>query len=73
MIWSPSLPPNASSLQTGRLLPTWKLLSDKVRVRRFVTQDGRSWLGSIVPAEAINMLLDKLRIGDRIALSPDHW
>jgi hypothetical protein len=25
-----------------------------------------------VPAEAVNMLLDKLGIGDRIALSPDQ-
>lgn len=36
------------------------------------TQDGRSLLGRIVPAEAVNMLLDKLGIGDRIALSPEQ-
>jgi hypothetical protein len=29
-------------------------------------------LGRIVPAEAVNMLLDKLGIGDRIALSPEQ-
>jgi hypothetical protein len=56
-------------LATGRLLPIWNLLGDEAQVRRLVTQDGRSLLGRIVPAEAVNMLLDKLGIGDRIALS----
>jgi len=59
-------------LATGRLLPIWNLLGDEAQVRRLVTQDGRSLLGRIVPAEAVNMLLDKLGIGDRIALSPDQ-
>jgi hypothetical protein len=58
-------------LATGRLLPIWNLLGDEAQVRRLVTQDGRSLLGRIVPAEAVNMLLDKLGIGDRIAL-PDQ-
>jgi hypothetical protein len=56
-------------LATGRLLPIWNLLGDEAQVRRLVTQDGRSLLGRIVPAEAVNMLLDKLGIGDRIALA----
>jgi hypothetical protein len=59
-------------LATGRLLPIWNLLGDEAQVRRLVTQDGRSLLGRIVPAEAVNMLLDKLGIGDRIALSPEQ-
>jgi len=59
-------------LATGRLLPIWNLLGDEAQVRRLVTQDGRSLLGRIVPAEAVNMLLGKLGIGDRIALSPDQ-
>ena len=59
-------------LATGRLLPIWNLLGDDAQVRRLVTQDGRSVLGRIVPAEAVNMLLDKLGIGDRIALSPEQ-
>ena len=37
-----------------------------------MTQDGRSLLGRIVPAEGVNMLLDKLGIGDRIVLSPEQ-
>lgn len=41
-------------------------------VRRLVTQNDRSLLGRIVPAEAVNMLLAKLGIGDRIVLSPDQ-
>jgi hypothetical protein len=59
-------------LATGRLLPIWNLLGDEAQVRRLVTQDGRSLLGRIVPAEAVNMLLDKLGIGDRIALTPEQ-
>ena len=59
-------------LATGRLLPIWNLLGDEAQVRRLVTQDGRSLLGRVVPAEAVNMLLDKLGIGDRISLSPDQ-
>ncbi|RVU04754.1 methylase [Novosphingobium umbonatum] len=59
-------------LATGRLLPIWNLLGDEAQVRRLVTQDGRSLLGRIVPAEAVNMLLDKLGIGDCIALSPEQ-
>ena len=59
-------------LATGRLLPIWNLLGEEAQVRRLVTQDGRSVLGRIVPAEAVNMLLDKLGIGDRIALSPEQ-
>jgi hypothetical protein len=59
-------------LATGRLLPIWNLLGDDAQVRRLVTQDGRSVLGRFVPAEAVNMLLDKLGIGDRIALSPEQ-
>ena len=59
-------------LATGRLLPIWNLLGDDAQVRRLVTLDGRSVLGRIVPAEAVNMLLDKLGIGDRIALSPEQ-
>ena len=59
-------------LATGRLLPIWNLLGDEAQVRRLVTQDGRSLLGRIVPAEAVNMLLDKLGFGDRIVLSPDQ-
>jgi len=56
--------------------PLWQVLRAAVpitmAVRRLVTQDGRSLLGRIVPAEAINMLLDKLGLGDRISLSPDQ-
>ena len=59
-------------LASGRLLPIWNLLGDEAQVRRLVTQDGRSLLGRIVPAEAVNMLLDKLGLGDRISLSPDQ-
>ena len=59
-------------LATGRLLPIWNLLGDEAQVRRLVTQDGRSLLGRIVPAEAVNMLLDKLGLGDRIVLSPEQ-
>jgi hypothetical protein len=59
-------------LATGRLLPIWNLLGEEAQVRRLVTQDGRSLLGRIVPAEAVNMLLDKLGLGDRIALTPDQ-
>jgi len=59
-------------LATGRLLPIWNLLGDEAQVRRLVTQDGRSLLGRIVPADAVNMLLDKLGLGDRIALSADQ-
>ncbi len=56
-------------LATGRLLPIWNLLGEDAQVRRLVTQDGRSMLGRIVPVEAVNTLLDKLGLGDRIALS----
>lgn len=59
-------------LATGRLLPIWNLLGEEAQVRRLVTQDGRSLLGRIVPAEAVNTLLDKLGLGDRIALSADQ-
>ncbi len=59
-------------LATGRLLPIWNLLGDEAQVRRLVTQDGRSLLGRIVPAEGVNMLLDKLGLGDRIVLSPEQ-
>lgn len=59
-------------LASGRLLPIWNLLGDEAQVRRLVTQDGRSLLGRIVPAEAVNMLLDKLGLGDRIVLSPEQ-
>ena len=59
-------------LATGRLLPIWNLLGDDAQVRRLVTQDGRSLLGRIVPAEAVNTLLEKLGIGDRVALTPEQ-
>lgn len=59
-------------LATGRLLPIWNLLGEDAQVRRLVTQDGRSLLGRIVPAEVVNTLLDKLGLGDRIALSADQ-
>jgi predicted RNA methylase len=59
-------------LATGRLLPIWNLLGDDAQVRRLVTQDGRSFLGRIVPADAVNDLLTKLGITDQIALSCDE-
>ena len=58
-------------LATGRLLPIWNLLGDEAQVRRLVTQDGRSFLGRIVPADAVNGLLAKLGLTDQIALSAD--
>lgn len=59
-------------LATGRLLPIWNLLGDEAQVRRLVTQDGRSLLGRIVPADAVNALLDKLGLGDRVVLTADQ-
>ena len=59
-------------LATGRLLPIWNLLGDDAQVRRLATQDGRSLLGRIVPAEAVNTLLEKLGFGDRVAVSPEQ-
>lgn len=59
-------------LATGRLLPIWNLLGEEAQVRRLVTQDGRSLLGRIVPADAVNSLLDKLGLGERITLSTDE-
>ena len=55
-------------LATGRLLPIWNLLGDEAQVRRLVT-DGQSLLGRIVPAEAVNPLLEKLGVGKTIQLS----
>ena len=57
-------------LATGRLLPIWNLLGDEAQVRRLVTQDGRSLLGRIVPADSVNGLLAKLGLDDRIAMAP---
>ncbi|WP_298768704.1 strawberry notch C-terminal domain-containing protein, partial [uncultured Novosphingobium sp.] len=59
-------------LATGRLLPIWNLLGDEAQVRRLVTQDGRSLLGRIVPADSVNHLLTKLGLDDRIAMAPDE-
>ncbi len=59
-------------LATGRLLPIWNLLGDEAQVRRVVTQEGRSFLGRIVPTDAVNALLTKLGITDQIALSADE-
>jgi hypothetical protein len=56
-------------LATGRLLPIWNLLGEDAQVRRLVTQDGRSLLGRIVPADAVNVLLDKLGLGATIQLT----
>jgi hypothetical protein len=56
-------------LATGRLLPIWNLLGDEAQVRRLVTQDGRSLLGRIVPAETVNALLDKLGLGGVVQLT----
>lgn len=59
-------------LVTGRLLPIWNMLGDEAQVRRVVTQDGRSWLGRIVPADAVNRLLEQLGLGDAIRLTADE-
>lgn len=59
-------------LATGRLLPIWNLLGEEAQVRRLVTQDGRSLLGRIVPSDAVNTLLEKLGLGERISLSADE-
>ena len=55
-------------LATGRLLPIWNLLGDEAQVRRLVTE-GQSLLGRIVPAEAVNPLLEKLGVDKAIQLS----
>ena len=56
-------------LATGRLLPIWNLLGDDAQVRRLITQDGRSYLGRIVPTDAVNDLLARLGLDGAIALS----
>lgn len=59
-------------LATGRLLPIWNLLGEEAQVRRLVTQDGRSMLGRIVPADAVNTLLDNLGLGGAIQLTANE-
>ncbi|MDE2442560.1 MAG: methylase, partial [Betaproteobacteria bacterium] len=56
-------------LATGRLLPIWNLLGEEAQVRRLVTQEGRSLLGRIVPADTVNTLLEKLGLGNHVVLS----
>ena len=56
-------------LATGRLLPIWNKLGDQAQVRRLITQDGRSFLGRIVPVDAVNDLLESLGLGGAIKLS----
>ena len=45
---------------TGTLLPIWKRLSGDTRVKRLQTQDGKKYLGRVIPNSDLNETLTKL-------------
>ena len=61
------------SVATGLLLPVWhKLPADDVRVWRITDADGRSLLGRIVPASAIEKLAAEFGVAAQVALTAEE-